>query len=254
MSNDGSPHDGVIQDAIGKIDGADEFDGTNDDIQVAHDASLTGFTEGMTVSAWIKFDKLPTTAGNDAREYIFNKLANVGTRNSWFFAYWYHPTNGKVLQFLTSQDGTLRQVIRMQWARFEPVVGQWYQVVAVWESNMVPKFYVNGVLATAVYNTGTVSSIYSDTEPLYIGECAYNTSRNFNGSIDEARISNTARSEGWIYTKYMNQQNPSDFYSLGEADSIYDPVLTSPYPSDEAIDVELNPTLSIQVADPQAEI
>jgi hypothetical protein len=37
----------------------------------------------------------------------------------------------------------------------------------------------------------------------------------FDGSIDEVRISDTARSAGWIATEYNNQSQPLTFHKLG---------------------------------------
>lgn len=37
----------------------------------------------------------------------------------------------------------------------------------------------------------------------------------FGGIIDEIRVSNTARSAGWIQTEYNNMSSPSTFYTLG---------------------------------------
>ena len=39
----------------------------------------------------------------------------------------------------------------------------------------------------------------------------------FSGTIDEARISSTARSADWIKTEYLNQSAPKTFYSLSPA-------------------------------------
>jgi hypothetical protein len=39
----------------------------------------------------------------------------------------------------------------------------------------------------------------------------------FNGLLDELRISNTARSSGWIATEYNNQLNPGAFVNVGAA-------------------------------------
>ncbi len=75
--NDGSPMNGVIQNAIGKIDGADEFDGTNDYVEVPHDDTLAGFTEAMTASAWVKFNDL------SSRQAILNKYDSTGNQRSW---------------------------------------------------------------------------------------------------------------------------------------------------------------------------
>jgi hypothetical protein len=37
----------------------------------------------------------------------------------------------------------------------------------------------------------------------------------FNGLLDELRVSNIARSAGWIATQYNNQSNPATFLSVG---------------------------------------
>ena len=39
--------------------------------------------------------------------------------------------------------------------------------------------------------------------------------REWNGIIDECRISNSVRSADWIATEYNNQNSPSTFYSYG---------------------------------------
>jgi methylaspartate ammonia-lyase len=37
------------------------------------------------------------------------------------------------------------------------------------------------------------------------------------GTLDEVRVSSTARSAGWIATEYNNQSSPSTFYTVGAA-------------------------------------
>jgi len=37
----------------------------------------------------------------------------------------------------------------------------------------------------------------------------------FNGFIDELRIQKTGRSADWLHTEYLNQNNPSEFYTVG---------------------------------------
>ncbi len=43
--------------------------------------------------------------------------------------------------------------------------------------------------------------------------------RTFDGTIDEVRISDTARSAGWIKTCYYNQKESSTFYIVGNETS-----------------------------------
>jgi hypothetical protein len=63
---------GVIQDASGKIDGADDFDGNDDYVEVG----TTGFsTTNMTFSAWVKADALAD------RRYIFGHTTQPAFAN-----------------------------------------------------------------------------------------------------------------------------------------------------------------------------
>jgi hypothetical protein len=41
-----------------------------------------------------------------------------------------------------------------------------------------------------------------------------------NGTIDEARIANTARDVTWIQTEYANQSSPSTFYMVGQQEAV----------------------------------
>ena len=77
------------------------------------------------------------------------------------------------------------------------------------------KLYVNGVLSGSA--SQTFFNLDSLTRPYSIGGHPTLTAYNFNGTIDEARISNVARSADWIATEYYNQNGPSSFYSMGAA-------------------------------------
>ena len=70
--NNGTPGGGVIQDAIGKINGADDFDGNDDYVEIG----TTGFsTTNMTFSAWVKADALAD------RRYIFGHTTQPAFNN-----------------------------------------------------------------------------------------------------------------------------------------------------------------------------
>jgi hypothetical protein len=88
----------------------------------------------------------------------------------------------------------------------------------------------------------------------YVG--IYGDDYYFNGTIDELRISNIARSEDWIKTEYNNIVNATDggFFSLGSQETKAGegnaPTNSNPSPSDGATCVNYNPTLNITVNDP----
>jgi vancomycin resistance protein YoaR len=47
------------------------------------------------------------------------------------------------------------------------------------------------------------------------GAWAGNNAPFFNGSMDELRFSNSARSPAWLATEFSNQNSPGSFVSLG---------------------------------------
>jgi|GEM_PF-2266606 hypothetical protein len=86
---------------------------------------------------------------------------------------------------------------------------QWYYVAFVMDSSAQQSIYVNGALdAGPSYTCG-----YYQSYVTWIGSsCCGGPGA---GTIDEVRISNTARSADWINTEYNNQNNPSSFCSVG---------------------------------------
>jgi uncharacterized repeat protein (TIGR02543 family) len=129
----------------------------------------------------------------------------------------YDPVNcpNNPIWLFASKDGV---TYSQWWAAFVPQPNTWYYVTIVWQSNEIPKFYINGVQVPTV-GTAKIPSIYNNVGvPLRIGDSIY-ADRCFKGSLDEIRISNIARSSDWILTAYNNQFNPMTFYSLGEEET-----------------------------------
>jgi uncharacterized repeat protein (TIGR02543 family) len=204
--NNGTPYNGVTQGASGKIDGADTFDGVNDYVQVPHSNTLSGFTQALTISFWLRVDDV------SRRQMLLSKYNTGAGQRSWYVEYQNHASYGRVIGFFASQDGT---TYKEWYATFVPTAGTWYYVTVVWQTNTIPKFYINGVQVTT-RNTGTIASIYNNVGvPLLIGRCQYDTTRYLRGGLDEIRISNPARSADWILTSYNSQSNPSTFYQIG---------------------------------------
>ncbi|HWZ99070.1 MAG TPA: LamG-like jellyroll fold domain-containing protein [Candidatus Dormibacteraeota bacterium] len=114
-----------------------------------------------------------------------------------------------------------------------PTNNAWYYVVAVFDSAVGMKFYVNGTLAAS--NTITTLGT-SNTDHFLVGVDYYTASlRNWPGVIDEVRVSNVARSADWIATEYHNQSNPSLFYTIGSTGGT--PILTATPGSSTRIDL-----------------
>jgi len=227
--NAGTPYGGIAQGVTGKIDGADNFDGINDYIEVPHSNSITGFTAAFTASFWIKLED--TTR----RQAILNKYDSVGNQRAWFIEFQTHATYGKVLGLFLSKDGVSW---REYYVSFNPAINEWYYIVVVWESGKVPKFYINSVQVSTI-GIYTISSIFNNTgAPLHIGRSTYTTGRYLKGALDEIHISNVARSADWISTSYNNHKDPSNFYTIGIQETLpEEPIVTAPSPFDGAANV-----------------
>jgi hypothetical protein len=242
--NDGTALNGTLQGVSGKIDGADDFDGTNDCVRIPHDSTLAGYTEAMTASVWIKPDD------DTSRQNILCKWVTSTDDRGWLI----EINSATQVQFLASYDGTITGYGDWQYP-FNPTIGNWYYWTIVWESDAIPRFYVNGVEVSTT-GTDTVSQIYSSTgAPLDIGNCTYYADRSFDGIIDEVRVSNVALSAGWIATCYNNQQDPSSFYTVGTEEPITEaPIISNPSPADAATGVSVSLSqLSFNLTDPQSD-
>jgi hypothetical protein len=244
--NDGTAINGTLQGISGKIDGADDFDGTNDEVSVPHSNTLTGFASAFTASAWVKLDDVATQQG------IINKYDTEGNQRSWYLDF-RGTTSPKAFGMSGSADGV---AITTWTASYAASAGTWYHVALVWQSGQVSKFYVNGQQLTTT-GAGAIASIYNNTAtPLYIGRAWSAAGERFlDGTVDEARISNVARSSSWIATSYNNQNNPSSFYAVGTEEAVpLGPAILDPSPADTATGVSISLTqLGFNLSDPQSD-
>jgi hypothetical protein len=99
-------------------------------------------------------------------------------------------------------------------------LGQWYHVVGVHDAGAdTLTLFVNSV--QRAQNTGATATPDTGNAPLRIADVNVDIFPNeFNGQIDEVRVSNTVRSANWIQTEYNNQNDPESFYSIGRECSV----------------------------------
>ncbi len=92
-------------------------------------------------------------------------------------------------------------------------LGQWNHVVATYDGSQAV-LYVNGHPVDSSSGHADTPLIEALTGlGLGIGN-QLERSRGLEGSLDEVRLSNVARSPEWIATQYNNQSSPESFYSL----------------------------------------
>jgi len=214
--NDGTAYGGLNQDAAGKIDGADDFDGTDDYVRIPNDSTLQ-FGEGsFTAEVWIK----PATGTDNVR--IVN---NRGTGAGGLYKGWHLKIKkeGSKWKFddCTIDDGL---DFKMYQGTSTYSYDIWHHVVMVYEADSELRLYSDGNL-DGTLAVGSFGSI-TNSLPTAIGAAvAHNGVEGtyqqfFDGIIDEVRLSNISRSADWISTSYNNQDDPSSFYSVGGEERI----------------------------------
>lgn len=176
--------------AAGQIDGAAAFNGS---------ASLTKSASSLTsASAWTLQAWAYITGGSS-----FRSIALVG--------------NGTTRNMHIDIDGTpkARAVLTQGSSNFKVATGSttlssntWYLIHGRYNGSTLQVF-VNGSSDASTAVTGS-----ADTgDPFFaLGALA---GASFTGRIDEARVSNVARSDSWILAEYNNQSSPSTFYTVG---------------------------------------
>ncbi|MFX1427848.1 MAG: DUF2341 domain-containing protein, partial [Promethearchaeota archaeon] len=97
---------------------------------------------------------------------------------------------------------------------------EWHHLVGVRGSSQL-FIYIDGVLANSITDDKPGQFIKS-SKNISFGSAITVDSEDFNGLLDEVRISAVARSADWIKTEYNNQFTPNSFYSLGDETKIED--------------------------------
>jgi len=187
-NNDGIPYGAPDQNIAGRIGSANYFDGVNDRIQLPQ---IYSSEKKFTIEAWV--------------------YPQIGAR--YFVSQW-SSYDGVFLQ-VNRYGNQIQYYINDEYAGIYDISpNKWYYMVCTFDGSTV-NLYKNA--GTPVSRESNVPDWPS--ENLVIGDRLAG-GRQFHGIVDEVRLSNTARSTGWIKTSYNNQNDPSSFYSVGiEEDS-----------------------------------
>jgi hypothetical protein len=199
--------------AAGRISYAQDFDATNDNIQAGSDASVDDlFAAGGTLSAWI----YPTGIGENSEGRVADKSnSNVNGGGGWGFATYTNNVMTFRKGFATTHgawrtpDGSI-------------TLNSWNHVAVIYTHGLAndPIIYINGVSQGITEFSTPAGAVQSDAaRTMTLGNLGNaGTSRTFDGIIDEVRAAKTVQSTQWIQTEYTNQNDPSGFISLGNAE------------------------------------
>jgi hypothetical protein len=187
----------------GKIANARNLDGVDDYISVPNTPSLA-ITSALTIEGWVKLNSFGI--GTDVDPII---RKGEGNPNNYQLCI----ANSKLsLKLDENDDAGLTGGTALS-------AGAWYYVVGAWDG-ATRRLFLNGVEDGFGSRSG---SIGTDVRSLYIGGRS-GAADIANGIADEVRLSNVARSVGWIQTSFNNQSNPGTFHTLGAEQNIGAPV------------------------------
>ena len=186
VTGDGSNDTGMNCMVSGKYGGGCEFDGVDDYVNAGNDASLD-ITDAITIEAWVKFGSV--TKSQDI----------VAKRTAW------NTPSGYRLAFdYTTVNGIEVRGRHYNYARANNtglIVGEWYHIVGLLtETGSGNKIYINGVNKTVA--TSATENLASNSLDVIIGSNSPSSTGFFDGTIDDVRIYNYARTQAQILEDY----------------------------------------------------
>jgi len=212
-NHDSSSVMGVTQDATGKIDGGDSFDGSSDYI----DITMT-LPSKVTISAWAKYS---IGASNDM-------LWCIDSDNQGPDLFFGIQSSGSIA--LNTWDS-----FSNPFCNIPTNAQQWHLYTTVIESGNT-KLYINDSLGgTANYRNPTGSDFHISSSAGY----------DWTGTIDEVRISNKARSTAWINATYHTMNQTTGFLTWGGEISTIPPNKQIISKGRDAYTLEINPAGTI---------
>lgn len=160
----------------GKFNNALSFDGVDDEVSVKHN-SIFNDSEELTVEAWIYFNSAPTSP-----QVIIAKDIWAGPDREWGLGF-DESSNRLYCRLFNSDDNTAAAYIDL-------TARKWNHVAMTWDGTKI-NTYLDGTLQNSNALSGVRKKGGSD---ITIGwQKIESAGKQFNGIIDEVRISNVAR-------------------------------------------------------------
>lgn len=170
------------------------FDGVNDYLDMA--SPNFGFTNRVTVMAWVRWNRSPGSGNNWAN--IVSNNSNVEGDIGQFWLQ--HSTGNQFFEFAVQTS------VERQWvtSSVSPVQGQWYHVAGVYDGAAL-RIYVNGQLSGTEAWSGNIIP-RTTAHRLHVGRWAFNSEnfRTFHGNIDEVQIHAAALTAEQVQAVYQS--------------------------------------------------
>ena len=251
-ANHGTPEGGMTSadQVAAKIGYGIDFDGSNDVIRIDNSAGIghiLDFTNGpFTIEAWFYSRVFSTSKGtlvskrdNTLDQYQFyTEATTTGNNNICFRAggEWGYGSSALSLN-------------------------SWYYGTVVVDSLNWPEIYRDGLIRSWADKTGSRPFVFTHRDVDVSIGARWNvnptTGYQFDGIIDEVRISNIIRNGSWLSTTYNNYNDPSNFYTIIDEIQIdnYSPSITNENPLHNAVDISCDlPSVSVLINDTEGDL
>jgi hypothetical protein len=183
------------------------FDNANTDY-ISLPASVLDGATNVTVSKWYRTTTngphpfISAANSSDANEFLDWFYLDGG---SWRIELWNHDNNDFFNTSIPLADGNWRYLV---WVRNDT-------------SNQITT-YVDGASGS---RSASLTTLDVDSGGLIIGQDqdsvggGFDSGQELDGDLDELWIAGVARSDSWIDNSYLNQSNPTAFYSIGAVEA-----------------------------------
>ena len=213
----------------GPINGNINFDvGSGIEAISVADSTSLDMPNSFTIGVWFSVDSQP--ADNHSREIIgktTDMIADTsGTQINYILTYDRGLGGGSpyTLGFTFENSSHTKYDLAYDTTL---TLGETYYVVAVFDNPANDQFiYVNGAEADSnlsVFGTPYTNSADVGIGISNVGNPSTSIEEDFDGEIDEVRISNIPRSADWIAAEYSNQSAPSEFMKYESEETVPNP-------------------------------
>ena len=204
----------TIGGATGKFGSATDFDGSDDRVTAADDASLDVLAGDFTLQSWVN----PDVVG-------FQPYMNKGRRSGGRPAYSLDLHSDGQLGFFLQDD--LSGFVAPLAGSYS--AGAWVQHITTFDRSANGEMYVNATSVATTSITAENGSI-NTSDTFNIGSrlgSDGSPASYFNGKVSEARLLKSLLSANWITAEYNNQNSYSTFYSVAAVSSSTDYPITA---------------------------
>jgi len=192
----GGNHDCIVcgapiwQTTGGRTGGALEFDGVDDRLDELSAGTYLNGLSAVTISLWVKSDRVQEDHG------ILSTFDPLGVGGYLTLEYSRVGASGGAGNCITASIGTSAGSARIE-SGSDAQSASWQHLALVWKTGDKLLLYINGVLVSPSYETGSLAGTIAGIYRLAFGLGA--SGRYWDGLIDDVRIYSVALDSGNIY-------------------------------------------------------